>query len=101
MPEYISEKIGVEQSEIVSHELSFVDSYPPKLIGCSKNLLSSQRIDNLTSTFSALKAFLQSSPNNTLNVLVVFDYEEEGSENSAGAEGDFLEVVLKNSSIMI
>ena len=25
----------------------------------------------------------------------MFDYEEEGSENSAGAEGDFLEVVLK------
>lgn len=51
LPEYISEKIGVEQSEIVSHELSFVDAYPPKLIGCSKNLLSSQRIDNLNINF--------------------------------------------------
>lgn len=93
--DYISEKLGIDKTEIVSHELSFVDAYPPKLIGCSKSLLSSQRIDNLTSTFSALKAFLQSSPNNTLNVLVVFDFEEEGSEDPAGAEGDFLAVVLK------
>lgn len=46
--DYISEKLGIDKTEIVSHELSFVDAYPPKLIGCSKSLLSSQRIDNLT-----------------------------------------------------
>lgn len=30
-----------------------------------------------------------------MNVLKVFDYEEEGSGDSVGAECDFLEVVLK------
>lgn len=94
LKQYICKKLNLEEWQISSHELSFVDAYPPKIIGVNKQFLSSQRIDNLTSTFSAIKAFLASEPNNTVNILTVFDFEEIGSNTSTGAKGDFLTTVL-------
>lgn len=91
---YILDQAGIPLSELRSYELSLIDAQPPKIIGANKEILASSRIDNLTSTFSALKAFLTCEPKNTINVLVVFDYEEVGSEADAGAEGDFLKTVL-------
>lgn len=95
LSKYISSHIGLSVSEIKSTELSLVDSYPPKIIGPNKDILSSERIDNLTSTFAAIKAFLSSEPKNTINILCVFDYEEVGSAPSAGAGHDFLETVIR------
>lgn len=92
--QYISGQLGVPLNEIRSQQLSFVDAQPPKIIGANKELLASERIDNLTSTFTALKSFLTCEPKNTINVLVVFDFEEEGSEDECGADGDFLETIL-------
>lgn len=92
--QYVAKKLNVEASSIVGHELSFVDANPPKIIGAKKQFLASARIDNLGSTFSALKAFLGSEPKDTINILVVFDYEEIGSNTSSGARGDFLLTVL-------
>lgn len=92
--QYVSNQIGINMSEIKSYELSLVDAYPPKIIGSRKEFLSSQRIDNLTSTFSGIKAFLSSEPKNTINILTVFDYEEIGSRKYSGAYGDFIPTVL-------
>ena len=94
--DYVASKLGVQASDIATHELSFVDANPPKIVGVEKQFLATQRIDNLASTFAALKAFLNSEPNNTINVLVVFDYEEIGSNTSTGAKGDFLKTVLRH-----
>lgn len=91
---YVCDKLKIKKMDVKKHELSFVDANPPKLIGANKDFVASQRIDNLSSTFSALKAFLNSKPNKTVNVLVVFDYEEVGSEEPTGAEGDFLSKIL-------
>lgn len=91
---YVCDKLNIKKKDIKSHELSFVDANPPKLIGSSKEFLSSQRIDNLTSTFAALKAFLNSKPNKTINVLVVFDFEEVGSDAPTGSRSNFLSRVL-------
>ncbi|KAK8893473.1 hypothetical protein M9Y10_021895 [Tritrichomonas musculus] len=94
LKQYICKKLNLEEWQIAAHELSLVDAYPPKIIGVNKQFLSSQRIDNLTSTFSAIKAFLASEPNNTVNILTVFDFEEIGSNTSTGAKGDFLTTIL-------
>lgn len=93
--QYVSENIGIPLSEMKSYELSLVDAYPPKIIGPNKDILSSQRIDNLTSSFAAIKAFLSSEPKNTVNILAIFDFEEVGSSQYAGAGQDFLETVIR------
>lgn len=93
--QYVSENIGIPLSELKGYELSLVDAYPPKIIGPNKDILSSQRIDNLTSSFASIKAFLSSEPKNTVNILAIFDYEEVGSNQNAGADQDFLETVIR------
>ncbi|OHT13790.1 putative M18 family aminopeptidase 2 [Tritrichomonas foetus] len=95
LKQYIAKKLNIEEHEIANFELSFVDANPPKIIGANKQFFASERIDNLSSTFAAIKAFLNSEPKNTLNILTVFDYEEVGSNTSTGAKGNFLSSVIK------
>jgi len=55
------------------------------------------RIDNLTCTFAALKAFLNNF-NDSINVLAIFNSEEIGSNTFEGADSNFLIDVLKRIS---
>ncbi|OHS97879.1 putative aspartyl aminopeptidase [Tritrichomonas foetus] len=89
---YVANKLQVEPSEIVDWDLSFVDANPPAMC---RNFVESMRLDNLGSTFSACKAFLNSEPKNTINILAVFDHEEVGSNSRFGAASDLLLFVLK------
>ena len=93
---FIAQKLGLENpDEIVNWELSFVSGEEASVVGANGEFVASHRIDNLGSTFSALKSFLASKPNNTLNVLVVFDHEEIGSNTRAGAKSNLLPSVLE------
>lgn len=91
---YLSKKLEVNEESIVGWDLSFVDAQPSAIIGTKKEFIAGPRIDNLGSTFSALKAFLASEPKGTINLLVVYDNEEIGSNTLCGAQGNFLSVVL-------
>lgn len=90
--EYIAETLQVNEEDIVDWDLSFVDAQPPSAL---RKFITSERLDNLGSTFSAVQAFLQSKPNNTINCLAVFDNEEVGSDSRFGAMSDLLPYVLK------
>lgn len=89
---YVAKSLKVNEEDIVDWDLSFVDANPPQ---SWRTFIESQRIDNLSSTFCAVKAFLQSEPKNTINILVVFDNEEVGSQSRFGACGDILSFVIK------
>ena len=93
--DYISNLTGVPKEKISNFEIGFVDAQKPAVVGTKGEFIASQRIDNLGSTFSALEAFLKSEPKETLNVLVVFDHEEIGSNTLAGAKSDLLQTFLK------
>jgi len=90
LTKFISFELGIEESNILDYDLSFVDGNPPAIIGARSEFVSSMRIDNLGSTFCALKAFLDSTPKDVLNVFVVFDHEEVGSASHVGAKSDLL-----------
>ena len=93
---FVADKLGLESSEAIeSWELSFVSAEPASVIGTRQEFVASHRIDNLGSTFSAMKAFLASKPAGTLNVLVVFDHEEIGSNTRTGARGNLMPTVLE------
>jgi hypothetical protein len=69
-----------------------MDAQRPAAVG---EFIASHRLDNLGSTFSGLVALISSEPSDSLNVLVVFDHEEIGSDTAEGARGTFLQQVLK------
>lgn len=97
LDEYIAKSCNISVGDIDSVEAAFVDAQPPSLVGTKGDFVASQRIDNLGSTFCALKAFLKSKPKNTLNVLVVFDHEEIGSATRHGAKSDLLSSFLERA----
>jgi aspartyl aminopeptidase len=80
--------------QVLDYELSFYDSQPPALIGLRQEFLSSARLDNLLSCFTGLQALL-SADGTVSSLLVCNDHEEVGSQSAAGAQGPFLNSVLK------
>jgi aspartyl aminopeptidase len=80
--------------KVLDYELSFYDVQPPAVIGLHDDFISSARLDNLLSCYTALVALL--GGNSTQNTLLVCnDHEEVGSISAAGAQGTFLRSVLE------
>ena len=83
-----------KEEELGDFELFLYDNSLPTLFGFQEELLISPRIDNLTSVYSGLTAFLNSKPKN-IAVFVAFNSEEIGSLTKEGAESSFLLDTLK------
>lgn len=71
--------------------------YPIEEAKSFSDFIVSPRIDNLTCTYAALKAFLNTF-NDSINVLAIFNSEEIGSNTFEGADSNFLIDTLKRIS---
>ena len=93
---WLAEQLAIDSSDFVSWDLMFHDITAPALLGPSKDLLASARLDNLVSCWSAIEALAASETNAALTTVVcLFDHEEVGSETSTGAGGPLLQAVLE------
>ena len=82
------------KDKIIDYDLFAYNPSKPAIIGRNNELLVSPRIDNLTSVYSSLEAFLNSnSPN--IKVFCAFNNEEIGSLTLEGADSNFLLDILK------
>jgi len=88
---------SLSNDKIVDYDLFAYNIEKPVFIGEKEDLLVSPRIDNLTSVFSSLKAFLDSKSNN-IKVFCSFNNEEIGSLTEEGADSNFLIDILKRIS---
>ena len=92
---------GHSVGEVVDYDLCFYDTQPPALVGLNQEFISSARLDNLLSCYTGLQALLAAdtlatdSPQAATSLLVCNDHEEVGSASAIGAEGPFLESVLR------
>ncbi len=78
---------------ILDFDLSFYDAQEAEYVGWYDEFILSSRIDNLLSCHVGLMSFLDTDG---INKLLVFnDHEECGSTSQVGADGPFLESVLK------
>ncbi len=87
--------------KLLSFELFLVPQEPAHFAGIDNELLSSYRIDNLTSVHAALSAMgLSHSPTKHLLKMALFwDNEEVGSRTKEGASSPFLNDVLERIAI--
>lgn len=84
-----------EQYELIlAYELNLYDTQAPAIIGLEENLVASARLDNLLSSYIALRAMLKRMPK-TNAIVVLSDHEEVGSKTASGAAGPFMESVLR------
>ena len=83
---------GVER--VLDYELCFYDTQAAAVVGLREEFIASARLDNLLSCFTGLQALTQWDESASV-LLVCNDHEEVGSLSAAGAQGPFLESVLK------
>lgn len=94
---------GHKVAEVIDYDLCFYDTQAPALVGLEQELISSARLDNLLSCYTGLQALLAnkqatSQPQTATSLLVCNDHEEVGSASAIGAQGPFLESVLRRLS---
>ncbi len=85
---------GHEVEHILDYDLSLFDIQKPSMMGANQDFITSARIDNLLSCYTGLLALLNADPD-VACMLICTDHEEVGSKSYAGADGDFVERVLK------
>ena len=92
----IAEKLSVNPSDIISHDLFVYNRDKGRVCGISDELIVSPRLDDLQCVHASLRGFLDSLENkNAVKVLAVFDNEEVGSETKQGAASSILHDTLK------
>lgn len=92
----LAEAIGLSEADVAGVELITVPTEPPAAFGRGGELFASARLDNLSSTYAALIAFLGSSASaDHTTMFVAFNHEEIGSETRSGACGPLLGDVIE------
>lgn len=80
--------------KLLDYELFLYNCLLPETIGLESDLILSPRIDNITSVYSSLESFLETTSDNIL-VFCSFNNEEIGSLTREGADSNFLLDTLK------
>ena len=85
---------AITDAQVIDYELCFYGTQPAAAIGLNQELIAGARLDNLLSCYAGLQALLSSDPQHT-QLLICTDHEEVGSNSACGADGPFLEQVLR------
>ena len=96
---HVAERAGVQAADVLGADLMTHDLTGSTLIGADRKLLSAPRLDNQTTCYAGLEAFLAAEPRERVPVLVLFDHEEVGSQSDHGAQSELLLTVLERITL--
>jgi aspartyl aminopeptidase len=102
----VAKTLGVEPEQIVDFELMLFDTQKACLGGLNDEFIFSARLDNLVSTFCAVRALTASVQSSSLDsdsairLIASFDHEEIGSQSAQGAQSNLLPAVLRRLSVL-
>ncbi len=86
----IADAAGVEESDILGHDLFLYNRQKASIWGASEEFISCGRLDDLQCAFASLKGFLAGEKASHLPVYCVLDSEEVGNTTKQGAASTFL-----------
>lgn len=90
----IAEELGVEVNQLVAKDLFLVNRQRQTIWGYKDEFVSSPKLDDLQCAFATMKGFLEAKNEHAINVCVVFDNEEVGSNTKQGAMSTFMKDAL-------
>jgi len=74
--------------------MCFADCQPSSLVGVNEEFLAAPRLDNLFSSYAALRSLVDHSKNldndQFINLICLFDHEEIGSKSAQGADSPIM-----------
>ena len=97
---FLAKELGVEEKDILDFELSVFLMEEPMYIGIEETMISSPRIDNLSSVSALVSALMDGQRADGINLIALFDHEEIGSGSKQGAASillhDMTRRILRN-----
>jgi aspartyl aminopeptidase len=96
----LAEQVQCDRGDVLGWDLMTHDLTPSRRIGTDGDLVAAPRLDNLGTTYAAVRALQQAveadaSPSSGVPVIVLFDHEENGSMSERGAFSTLLPAVLE------
>lgn len=82
------------KEDILDFELTVYCKEEPQFVGINDELISSPRLDNLTSCSALLSAVTEAEREDGINMIALFDHEEIGSRSKQGAASILLHDML-------
>lgn len=91
----LAELMGVVVDDILSYDLCLYNAEKPILVGFDEDILTSPRLDNITSAFALLTGICECKREHGITAAVFFDNEEVGSGTKQGADSATLGMMLE------
>ena len=86
----VANAAGVEEKQIIAHDLFLYNRTPGILWGAEKEFISSPKLDDLHSAFASFRGFTMGQKEKNISLYALFDNEEVGSGTAQGAGSTFL-----------
>lgn len=96
----LAERLSVQPEELLSFELYAYCWDKAQTLGFEHDLLSSPRLDNLTSVHAVLDGLTRATATG-INVAVLYDNEEIGSNTRRGADSATLNLLLEKLALAL
>jgi aspartyl aminopeptidase len=96
--EILARELGRSVAEISAFDICAYPVEASQVVGLEGEFLASARLDNLLSCFIVSEALVQNDATEG-TMIVLNDHEEVGSVSTGGADGPFLESILRRASI--
>lgn len=99
---FLAERLEVERGAVLAWDVMTHDLTPARRVGRDGDLLASARLDNLATSYAAVRALLHAAESPAAGwvpVVALFDHEEVGSTSERGAHSTLLPSVLERISL--
>ena len=96
----LAKRLQLQPEDVLSFELCAYCCAEPTLLGFEQDILSSPRLDNLSSVHACLQGLVDAQGDG-INVAVLYDNEEIGSNTRRGADSSTLTVILEKLALSL
>lgn len=93
--DFLASEINRDPQDILDYEIYLYNPEPPVTLGLNGQLLSSPRLDNITSIQACITGLLEGNCQKGIQGIALYDNEEIGSATKQGARSMLLERILE------